>query len=146
MDFNCGNMTDKMTNCCVEISDRTPIHVASRTAQDHDPIAAGSFVESDRIEESWADEKLVIRSLFHSDRIVSGIGTDVRCMYIKTINVLDVHVHVYLCNTLFYHNGIIWSWAFVYDTIVSSVRCCNTGYASEDHLNSLRAKVFSEKT
>ena len=41
---------------------------------DHDPIEAGSFVESDRIEKSWADEKLVIRSLFHSDRIVSRIG------------------------------------------------------------------------
>ena len=42
--------------------------------QDHDPIEAGSFVESDRIEKSWPDEKLVIRSLFHNDRIVSGIG------------------------------------------------------------------------
>ena len=63
-----------MTNCCDEISDPTPILVASRIAQDHDPIEAGSFVESDRIEKSWADEKLVIRSLFHSDRIVSGIG------------------------------------------------------------------------
>ena len=42
--------------------------------QDHDPIEAGSFVESDWIEKSWADEKLVIRSLFHSDRLVSGIG------------------------------------------------------------------------
>ena len=63
-----------MINCCDEISDPTPIHVASRIAQDHDPIEAGSFVESDRIAKSWADEKLVIRSLFHSDRIVSGIG------------------------------------------------------------------------
>ena len=63
-----------MINCCDEISDPTPIHIASRIAQDHDPIEAGSFVESDRIEKSWADEKLVIRSLFHSDRIVSGIG------------------------------------------------------------------------
>ena len=63
-----------MTNCYVEISDPTPIHVASRIAEDHDPIGAGSFVESDRIEKSWADEKLVIRSLFHSDRIVSGMG------------------------------------------------------------------------
>ena len=63
-----------MTNCCDEISDPTPILVASRIAQDHDPIEAGSFVESHRIEKSWADEKLVIRSLFHNDRIVSGIG------------------------------------------------------------------------
>ena len=63
-----------MINCCDEISDPTPIHVASRMAQDHDPIEAGSFVESDRVEKSWADEKLMIRSLFHSDRIVSGIG------------------------------------------------------------------------
>ena len=39
--------------------------------QNHDPIETGSFVESDRIEKSWADEKLVIRSLFHGDRIVS---------------------------------------------------------------------------
>ena len=74
MDFNCGEITDKMTNCCDEISDPTPILVASRIAQDHDPIKAGSFMESDRIEKSWADEKLVIRSLFHSDRIFSGIG------------------------------------------------------------------------
>ena len=74
MDFNYGEITDKMTNCCDEISDPTPILVASRIAQDHDPIKAGSFVESDRIEKSWADEKLVIRSLFHSDRIFSGIG------------------------------------------------------------------------
>ena len=39
--------------------------------QDHDPIEAGSFVESDRIEKSWAGEKLVIQSLFQkkwSDR------------------------------------------------------------------------------
>ena len=50
-----------MINCCDEISDPTPIHVASRIAQDHDPIEAGSFVESDQIEKSWADEKLVIR-------------------------------------------------------------------------------------
>ena len=59
-----------MINCCDEISDPTAIHVASRIAQDHDPIEAGSFVESDRIEKSWADEKLVIRSLFSqwSDR------------------------------------------------------------------------------
>ena len=63
-----------MTNCWDEISDPTPIHVASRIAQDHDPIKAGLFVESDRIEKSWADEKLVVWSLFHSDRIVSGIG------------------------------------------------------------------------
>ena len=63
-----------MINCCDEISDPTPIHVASRMAQNHDPIEAGSFVESDRVEKSWADEKLMIRSLFHSDRIVSGIG------------------------------------------------------------------------
>ena len=74
MDFNYGEITDKMTNCFDEISDPTPILVASRIAQDHDPIKAGSFVESDRIEKSWADEKLVIRSLFHSDRIFSGIG------------------------------------------------------------------------
>ena len=74
MDFNYGDITDEMTNCCVEISDPTPIHVASRIAADHDLIGAGSFVESDRIEKSWADEKLVIQSLFHSDRIVSGIG------------------------------------------------------------------------
>ena len=33
--------------------DLTPIHVASRIAQDHDPIEAGSFVESDRIEKSY---------------------------------------------------------------------------------------------
>ena len=46
------NITDKMTNCCVEISDPTPIHVASRIAEDHDPIGAGSFVESDQIEKS----------------------------------------------------------------------------------------------
>ena len=64
MDFNYDEITDKMTNCCDEISDPTPILVASRIAQDHDPIKAGSFVESDRIEKSWADEKLVIRSLF----------------------------------------------------------------------------------
>ena len=38
-----------MTNCCDEISDPTPIHVASRIAKDHDPIEAGSFMESDRI-------------------------------------------------------------------------------------------------
>ena len=74
MDFNYGEIIDKMTNCCDEISDPTPILVASRIAQDHDPIEAGSFVESHRIEKSWADEKLVIRSLFHNDRIVSGIG------------------------------------------------------------------------
>ena len=55
-----------MINCCDEISDPTLIHVASRIAQDHDPIEAGSFVESDPIEKSWADEKLVIRSHFHS--------------------------------------------------------------------------------
>ena len=74
MDFNYGEITDKMTNCCDQISDPTPILVASRIAQDHDPIEAGSFVESDRIEKSWADEKLVIRSLFLSELIVSGIG------------------------------------------------------------------------
>ena len=68
-----------MINCCDEISDPTPIHVASRIAQDHDPIEAGSFVESDRIEKSWADEKLVIRSLLRSDRIVSGIGPCYLC-------------------------------------------------------------------
>ena len=66
------NITDKMTNCCVEVSDPTPIHVASRIAEDHDLIGAGAFVESDQIEKLWADEKLVIRSLF--DQIVSGIG------------------------------------------------------------------------
>ena len=64
-----------MTNCFVEISDPTPIHVASRITQDHDPIEAGSLAESDRIKKSWADDKSVIRSLFHSDRIVSGIGS-----------------------------------------------------------------------
>ena len=74
VDFYYGQITDKMTNCCDEISDQTLILVASRIAQDLDPIEAGSFVESDRIEKSWADEKLVIRALFHSDRIVSGIG------------------------------------------------------------------------
>ena len=74
MDFNYGDITDKMTYCCDEISDPTPSHVASRIAQDHDPIEAGSFVESDRIEKSWSGEKLLIRSLYHSDRIVSGIG------------------------------------------------------------------------
>ena len=70
MDFNYGDITDKMTNCCVEISDPTPIHVASRFAEDRDPIGAGSFVESDRIEKSWADEKLVIPITFSqwSDR------------------------------------------------------------------------------
>ena len=47
--------TDKMTNCCDEISDPTPIHVASRIVQDHDPIEAGSFMESDRIEKSWRE-------------------------------------------------------------------------------------------
>ena len=71
--FNYGDITDKMTYCCDEISDPTPIHVAS-IAQDHDPIEAGSFVESDRIEKSWSGEKLLIRSRYHSDRIVSGIG------------------------------------------------------------------------
>ena len=74
MDFNYGEMIDKMTNCCDEISDPTTILVASRIAQDHDPMQAGPFVESDRIEKSWAGEKLVIQSLFHSDRIISGIG------------------------------------------------------------------------
>ena len=68
-----------MTNRCDEISDPTLILVPSRIAQDHDPIKAGSFVESDRIEKSWADEKLVIRSLFHSDRIFSGIGPRWSC-------------------------------------------------------------------
>ena len=68
MDFNYGEITDKTTNCCDKISDPTPILVASRIAQNHDPIEAGSFVES------WADEKLLIRSRFPSDRIVSGIG------------------------------------------------------------------------
>ena len=63
-----------MTNCCDEISDPTPIHVASRIAQDHDPIEAGSFVKSDWIEKSSSGEKLLIRSLYHRDRIVSGIG------------------------------------------------------------------------
>ena len=52
MDFDYGDITDKTTNCCVEISDPTPIYVASRIAKDHDPIGAGSFVESDRIEKS----------------------------------------------------------------------------------------------
>ena len=47
---------------------------SEQTRQDHDPIEVGSFVESDRIENSWADEKLVIRSLFHSDRIVLESG------------------------------------------------------------------------
>ena len=51
-DFNCGDIVDKITNCCDEISDPTPILVASRIALDHDPIEAGSFVESKRIVKS----------------------------------------------------------------------------------------------
>ena len=43
-----GDITDKMTNCCDEISDPTPIHVASRVARIM--IRSGSFVQSDRIE------------------------------------------------------------------------------------------------
>ena len=79
-----------MIICCDEISDPTPIHVASKIAQDHDPIEAGSFVESDRIEKSGADEKLVIRSLFHSDRIVSGIGPWRLCVAIFVEGVLEL--------------------------------------------------------
>ena len=100
MDFNYGDITDKMTNCCDEISDPSPIHVASRIARDHDPIEAGPFVKSDRIEKSWADEKLVIRSLFHSDQIVSGIGPRFTSMStsMSTCNMCK-YEYEYLINT-----------------------------------------------
>ena len=55
-----------MTKWCDEIPDPTPIHVASRIDLDHDPIEAGSFGESDRIEKLWAGDKLLIQSLIGS--------------------------------------------------------------------------------
>ena len=61
---------------------------AEQDRQDHDPIEAGSFVESDRIDKLWAGEKLLIRSLYHSDRIVSGIGP---CT--SGLNPTDLHIH-----------------------------------------------------
>ena len=58
--------------------------------QDHDPIAAGSFMESDRIKKSWAGEKLLIRSLYHSDWIVYGFSS----------HAIDLVFQVYLpCST-----------------------------------------------
>ena len=66
-----------MTNCCDEISYPTPIHVASRITRIMIRSKAGSFVESDLIETSWAGKKLLIWSCYQQwlDRFWNRIGS-----------------------------------------------------------------------
>ena len=74
MDFNYGEITDKMTNCCDEISDPTPILVASRIArimiqskQDRswNPIRS---INRELTRNSWSDHFFtVIGSFLESD-------------------------------------------------------------------------------
>ena len=72
MDFNYGDITDKVTNCCDEISDPTPIHIASRIARIMIRSKQDRSWNRDLEIVSWREISDPI--IFHSDRIVSGIG------------------------------------------------------------------------